>query len=145
MITEQLKRRMINSASSLMNKYDMFYTNRQYATMHFKTEEEYKTTQKSLATEIQLEENITRDCLEKYFSQNFPKVKLLLFDSRPICLNDRNHRLGVCLFQNLSNDENDKNEILRMFKNDTDMTILVNRFEELDDESQKKIMEYLKK
>ena len=34
-----------------------------------KNEEEYKTIQKSLAAEIQLEENITRECLEKYFSQ----------------------------------------------------------------------------
>lgn len=144
MISNQLKRRLINSASSLMNKYDMFFTNRQYSKIHFRTEEEYISIQKSLATEIQLEENTTKDCLIKYFDQNFPKLKLIFFDSRPICLSEKHHKLGKCLFQNISNNINEQNEIKRTFQNDTDFTLDIDRFEDLSQEEQQKIMEFYK-
>lgn len=142
MIDESLKRKFKSSANSLMNKYDMFFTNQQYSSQHFQTENEYITIQKALATEIQIEENIMKEFLIKYLKLNFPNLKLVCYDSRPICLTDICHRIGGILIKGLNENENEINSIKESFKNDTDMTVLITRWESLDEETKTKLSEF---
>lgn len=143
MINEQLKRRLYNSATSLINKYDMFLTNKQYSSQHFKSEDEYVSIQKALAAEIQLEETTCKNHIIKYFAENFPSVTVVLFDSRPICLSDSNHRLGKILVKGVKDDLYGIKEINKAFINDTDMSLIIDKWEDLDSESQQKLTEFL--
>lgn len=142
MIDEALKRKIKSSANSLMNKYDMFFTNQQYSSQHFQTEEEFITVQKALATEIQIEENIMKEHIMRYFKANFPELKIICYDSRYICISNINHRVGSILVKNLRENENEINSIKESFKNDTDLTILVTRWESLDEETKSKLSEF---
>lgn len=144
MIDEKTKKRLNLSVSSLMNKYDMFFTNRQYVNDHFKTEEEYISIQKSLAKEIQIEEATTREIIKKYLVTNFPEVELILYDSRSICITEIYHRVGSILIKGLPENENEVKKIEKQFSIDTDLTISISRWENLNKETQNKIMEYLK-
>lgn len=144
MIDEKTKKRLNLSVTSLMNKYDMFFTNRQYASEHFQTEEEYISIQKSLAKEIQIEEATTREILKKYLNANFPEIELVLYDSRSICITEIYHRVGSILVKGLPENENEIQRIEKEFSIDTDLTISISRWESLNEETQNKLMEYLK-
>lgn len=144
MISTEHKKRLYNSLSSLMTKYDMFYTNYQYSTNHFKSEEEYKTIQQALSVEIQLEENVAKENLIKYFKENFPILKVILYDSRMICLTKTQHRIGNVLIAGIPANENELNIVKRQFNEDTDLTMDITRWESLDEESQNKLKEYFK-
>ena len=99
MINENLKRRLLSSANSLRNKYDMFYTNHQYKNKSFKSEEEYDSVQKMLSVEIQAEESSNKELLKKYFNENYPSLKFKLYDSRSICISKNQHQLGSVLIE----------------------------------------------
>ncbi len=142
MISESLKRRLLNSANSLKNKYDMFYTNHQYKNKSFKSEEEYDSIQKTLSMEIQSEENSIRDLLKKYFNENYPTLKFKLYDSRAICITKNQHQLGSILIEGIPEIENEINLIKESFKNDTDLTILITRWESLPDDVKEKLTNF---
>lgn len=144
MISTVLKKRLITSLMSLTTKYDMFYTNHQYKNMHFKSEEEYKSVQLALSSELQIEENIAKDILIQYFRENFPNVQFVLYDSRTICMTNIRHRIGRILLKGLGENQNEINEVKQTFNADTDLTVEVSRWEDLDEESQKQLTEYFK-
>jgi hypothetical protein len=144
MIKTSDKKRLTESISSLMNKYDMFFTNHQYKSSHFKSQEEYTSIQKSLSREIQFEENLIRDILKRYFSENFENLEFVLYDSRTICITKIFHKIGDVLIKGIPEDENEIIKIKNKFNMDTDLTISITRWESLDEESRTKLMEYLK-
>lgn len=144
MIDEKTKKRLNLSVTSLMNKYDMFFTNRQYASEHFQTEEEFVSIQKSLAKEIQIEEATTREIIKKYFKENFPEIEIMVYDSRSICITEIYHRVGAVLIKGLPENENKIQKIEKEFSIDTDLTISISRWEDLNEETQNKLMEFLK-
>ena len=144
MINESLKRRLQASATSLRNKYDMFYTNHQYKNKSFKSEEEYNSVQKMLSVEIQAEESSIKELLKKYFNENYPNLKFKLYDSRSICISQIQHQLGSILIEGIPEIENEINLIKDSFKNDTDMTILLTRWESLPDDVIEKLTNYFK-
>ena len=130
---KQLKRAM----ESLIIKYDMFYSNRQYKASHFKTDEEYLIVQKNLSTEIEMEEKNIKEVVKDWFRTNFDMLTFLSYDSRFVCYNKMYQRIGKVLIKG-TDDANFVNKIQDMFKQDFDIEIIVELFENLPVDIQKK-------
>lgn len=122
---------------SLTIKYDMFFSNRQYKNVHFKSNEEYLIIQKNLSTEIEITEKDISKIIKEWFNQNYEKVIFIAYDSRFICMNTYNHRIGKVLLKN-SEDINLQRNIKSKFLEDTNFEIIIETFEELPEEVQKK-------
>ena len=137
MINIKKIKQLKNSAESLAVKYDMFYSNRMYKNTHFKTEDEYIIIQKNLSTEIEIEENNVKNILSEWFKINCENIKFLAFDSRFICINKDHHRIGKVLVKGC-NDESVVKNLTETFNNDTDFTIIIEKYEDLPEELQKK-------
>jgi len=122
---------------SLTIKYDMFFSNRQYKNVHFKSEEEYSIIQKNLSTEIEISENDITKILKDWFTQNFEGVIFVAYDSRFICMNSRMQRIGKILLKN-AGDENLHKHIKQKFNDDTELDFILESFEDLPESIQKK-------
>ena len=125
------------SIESLSIKYEMFFSNRTYKNTHFKSEEEYLVIQKSLSTEIEVEETNVKNFLKEWFKINFENVHFLAFDSRFICITKFIHRIGKVLLKDAT-DENVKKAIKKCFNDDTDFEMIIECVEDLPEELQKK-------
>lgn len=125
------------SVESLSIKYDMFLSNRQYKNTHFKTEDEYLIIQKNLSSEIEMEEANVKNLLKEWITINFENFQFIAYDSRFICINKNYHRIGKILLKNI-NDENQIKNIKQKFNDDTDFEIMIERYEDLPEEVQKK-------
>lgn len=125
------------SLESLTIKYDMFFSNRQYKNVHFKSEDEYTIIQKNLSTEIEVEEKNVKDLLKTWFEKNFDNIKFIAYDSRFICMNMYTHRIGKVLLKNAV-DLNLQKSIKKKFNDDTDYEMIIESFEDLPEEVQKK-------
>ena len=122
---------------SLSIKYDMFYSNREYKNVHFKSEDEYILIQKNLSTEIEITEKDITKIIKEWFYQNFEKVEFIAYDSRFICISPKTHRIGKVLLKNVI-DENFRKNIKQKFNDDTNFDIIIESFEDLPEELQKK-------
>lgn len=122
---------------SLMIKYELFFSNRQYKNTFFKTEDEYNLIQKNLSSEIEIAEKDAKEFLISWFSVNFDNIKVIAYDSRFICMNKKYHRIGKVLLKN-SGDADFHREIKERFFADTDFDIIVEAYEELPESIQKK-------
>lgn len=125
------------SIDSLSIKYDMFFSNRMYKNVHFKTTEEYELIQKNLSTEIEMEETNVKNFLKEWVEKNFKNIEFIAYDSRFICINKSTHRIGKILLKNIS-DENESSLIKKRFNDDTDFEVVIDLFEELPEEVKKK-------
>lgn len=121
------------SIESLLIKYDMFFSNKQYKNVHFKSEKEYETIQKNLSSEIEMEETNAKNFLKEWIEQNFKNIKFIAYDSRFICINKLNHRIGRILLKNVK-DENEKNLIKQRFNEETEFDVIIDLFEELTED-----------
>lgn len=133
MISYKIKNNLKNSAESLILKYNLFLTNRQYRTIHFANEEEYLKIQKDLSIEIEVLDNSIKDCLKIYFEETFPEYEFIAYDSRFINISSVNHQLGKVLIKNIANDI-EVQKVEKKFMEESDLTIIVERFEELPEE-----------
>lgn len=132
------KTRLQDLIRSMSILYDKFLTNRQYKDKQFKdNEQEYMKNQKALADDIKFQEELVSRSIETIFKQYFPNFKFLAYDSRLLYFNRSESRLGLILVSGIKNDE-DENNIKRFFKENFMMEILVNKFEDLPEELQKK-------
>ena len=132
------KTRLQDLIRSMSILYDKFLTNRQYKDKQFKdNEQEYIKNQKALANEIKFQEGLVSQTLSFIFKEYFPNLEFLAYDSRLLYFNRSESRIGLILVSGIKNDE-DENNIKKFFRENFMMEILVNKFEDLPEEIQKK-------
>ena len=137
MIDYRKQKQLKLSANSLIIKYDMFFTNRQYKEKHFKSEDEYMLIQKNLATEIEIEEKHIKDIITEWLKTNFDQYKLVAYDSRFICILNNDNRIGKILVKG-PDDYNTMKKIYDSFMNDFSFEVIIENFNTLTEEDQKK-------
>ena len=134
-ISEKTKIQDLIRSMSIL--YDRFLTNRQYKEKQFKdNEQEYIKNQKALADDIKFQEGLVSQTLSFIFKQYFPNLEFLAYDSRLLYFNRSESRIGLILVKGMN--EQDEDNIKRFFKENFMMEILVNKFEDLPEELQKK-------
>ena len=131
------KTRLQDLIRSMSILYDKFLTNKQYKDKQFKDNEaEYMKNQQALANDIKFQEDLVSRTLSTLFKEYFPKLNFIAYDSRLLYFNRSQSRLGLILVESMS--EEDENKIKNFFKENFLMEILINKFEDLPEELQKK-------
>ena len=115
----------------------MFLLNRRYKKEHFKTDKEYSIIQKNLSSEIESVENEVKNIIKEWLTINFENVIFIAYDSRFICITENIKRVGKVLIKN-ANDKNLQKRIEEMFQKDTEFGIIIEAYEDLPEEVQKK-------
>lgn len=134
-ISEKTKIQDLIRSMSIL--YDRFLTNRQYKEKQFKdNEQEYIKNQKALADDIKFQEGLVSQTLSFIFKEYFPNLEFLAYDSRLLYFNRSESRIGLILVKGMN--KQDEDNIKRFFKENFMMEILVNKFEDLPEELQKK-------
>lgn len=117
--------------------YDKYMVNREYRTRSFDDEEKFKNAQENLAEQIEMLENQIKEEIEKVIVEIFPHVEILAYDSRHF--NKGKGKFGNILCKGL-NDNEEARTIQKYFESETYFLVLVQRFEDLDEETQDKIL-----
>lgn len=131
------KTRIQDLIRSMSILYDKFLTNRQYKDRQFKDDEEsYMKNQEALANDIKFQEDLVSRSIQTIFKENFPRIEFIAYDSRLLYFNRAKSRIGVILIKNATDE--DKVAIENFFKENYLTEILINKFEDLPEELQKK-------
>ena len=137
MIEKHKSKFLKKTCDSLIIKYNMFFLNRQYKKEHFKTDKEYSIIQKNLSSEIESVENEVKNIIKEWLTINFENVIFIAYDSRFICITENIKRIGKVLIKN-ANNKNLQKRIEEMFQKDTEFEIIIEAYEDLPEEVQKK-------
>ena len=131
------KTRIQDLIRSMSILYDKFLTNRQYKDRQFKdNEEEYMKNQQALANDIKFQEDLVSRSIQTIFKENFPKIEFIAYDSRLLYFNRAKSRIGMILVKGA--DDEDKIAIQKFFQENYLTEILIDKFEDLPEEIQKK-------
>ena len=131
------KTRLQDLVRSMSILYDKFLTNRQYKDKQFKDDEkEYMKNQQALANDIKFQEDLVSRTISTLFKEFFPKLEFIAYDSRLLYFNRAQSRLGLILVKGIN--EDDEMNIKKFFRENFLMEILINKFEDLTEDLQKK-------
>lgn len=115
-------------------KYNMFCDNREYKSRSFKDQEDFLKTQYALAEEIELLDKEVKIESEKIIKEIFPNVSIVAYDSR--FFKRGQSKLGNFLCKGII-DLEEARTIQKYFESVTYTNILITRWEDLDEETQK--------
>jgi hypothetical protein len=115
-------------------KYNMFCDNREYKSRSFKDQEDFLKTQYALAEEIELLDKEVKIESEKIIKEIFPNVSVVAYDSR--FFKRGQSKLGNFLCKGIT-DLEEARTIQKYFESITYTNILITRWEDLDEETQK--------
>lgn len=135
-----MNKKFKNFMDQLHTLYDKYMVNREYKNRSFDNEEKFKEEQEILASQIdELEIKIKAE-IEKVISEVFPHVEVIAYDSR--YFNRGKGKFGNLLCKNLIDNEEGRT-IQKYFEAETYFLIIIQRFEDLDEETQNKILNEL--
>ena len=135
-----MNKKFKNFMDQLHTLYDKYMVNREYKNRSFDNEEKFKEEQEILASQIdELEIKIKAE-IEKVISEVFPHVEVIAYDSR--YFNRGKGKFGNLLCKNLVDNEEGRT-IQKYFEAETYFLIIIQRFEDLDEETQNKILNEL--
>ena len=135
-----MNKKFKNFMDQLHTLYDKYMVNREYKNRSFDNEEKFKEEQENLASQIdELEIKIKAE-IEKVISEVFPHVEVIAYDSR--YFNRGKGKFGNLLCKNLVDNEEGRT-IQKYFEAETYFLIIIQRFEDLDEETQNKILNEL--
>lgn len=122
--------------------YDKYMVNREYKSRSFKTNELFISTQHIIGEEIEKNENELFKLIQETINQFFPTVQVLRYDSR--FLKKNRNLLGNVLCKNIP-DKEEARTIQLYFDAETNYSISIQRLEDFDDETQKRLIEMFNK
>lgn len=129
-----MNKKFKNLMDKIYNLYDKYMVNRQYKNRSFESEDQYLKLQEQLAEEINEMEKIALIEFRKVFEEVFPHAEVLAYDSRHI-------RKGKAKFGNLLikglKDLEEARTLQKYFESETYFSVLIQRYEDLDEETQK--------
>lgn len=135
-----MNKKFKNFMDQLHTLYDKYMVNREYKNRSFDNEDKFKEEQENLASQIdELEIKIKAE-IEKVISEVFPHVEIIAYDSR--YFNRGKGKFGNLLCKNLVDNEEGRT-IQKYFEAETYFLIIIQRFEDLDEETQNKILNEL--
>ena len=135
-----MNKKFKNFMDQLHTLYDKYMVNREYKNRSFDNEEKFKEEQENIASQIdELEIKIKAE-IEKVISEVFPHVEVIAYDSR--YFNRGKGKFGNLLCKNLVDNEEGRT-IQKYFEAETYFLIIIQRFEDLDEETQNKILNEL--
>lgn len=135
-----MNKKFRNFMDQLHTLYDKYMVNREYKNRSFDNEDKFKEEQENLASQIdELEIKIKAE-IEKVISEVFPHVEIIAYDSR--YFNRGKGKFGNLLCKNLVDNEEGRT-IQKYFEAETYFLIIIQRFEDLDEETQNKILNEL--
>lgn len=135
-----MNKKFKNFMDQLHTLYDKYMVNREYKNRSFDNEDKFKEEQENLASQIdELEIKIKAE-IEKVISEVFPHVEVIAYDSR--YFNRGKGKFGNLLCKNLVDNEEGRT-IQKYFEAETYFLIIIQRFEDLDEETQNKILNEL--
>ena len=135
-----MNKKFKNFMDQLHTLYDKYMVNREYKNRSFDNEEKFKEEQEILASQIdELEIKIKAE-IEKVISEVFPHVEVIAYDSR--YFNRGKGKFGNLLCKNLVDNEEGRT-IQKYFEAETYFLIIIQRFEDLDEDTQNKILNEL--
>lgn len=135
-----MNKKFRNFMDQLHTLYDKYMVNREYKNRSFDNEDKFKEEQENLASQIdELEIKIKAE-IEKVISEVFPHVEVIAYDSR--YFNRGKGKFGNLLCKNLVDNEEGRT-IQKYFEAETYFLIIIQRFEDLDEETQNKILNEL--
>lgn len=132
-----MNKKFRNFMDQLHTLYDKYMVNREYKNRSFDDEEKFKIAQESLAEEIEKLEVQIKTEIEKVLVEVFPHVEIIAYDSR--YFNKGKGKFGNILCKGLVDNEEGRT-IQKYFEAETYFLILVQRFEDLDEETQNNIL-----
>jgi hypothetical protein len=121
----------------IFNLYDKYMVNRQYKNRSFESIEDYDKQQEQLSIEIKAIEKIAIAEFQNVISEVFPHVEIIAYDSRFI-RKDKG-KFGNVLCKGLT-DLEEARTVQGYFEGETYFSILIQRFEDLDEETQKNFL-----
>jgi hypothetical protein len=127
----------LNYLDSYEVKYNMFVDNREYRTRSFKDDEDFKRVQFALAEEIDLIDKEVKKESEKIIKEVFPDVEIVAYDSR--FFKKGQAKLGNFLCKGVK-DLEEARTIQKYFESITYTNILITRWEDLDEDTQKNFL-----
>ena len=127
----------LNYLDSYEVKYNMFVGNREYRTRSFKDDEDFKRVQFALAEEIDLIDKEVKKESEKIIKEVFPDVEIVAYDSR--FFKKGQAKLGNFLCKGVK-DLEEARTIQKYFESITYTNILITRWEDLDEDTQKNFL-----
>ena len=127
----------LNYLDSYEVKYNMFVDNREYRTRSFKDDEDFKRVQFALAEEIDLIDKEVKLESEKIIKEIFPDVEIVAYDSR--FFKKGQAKLGNFLCKGVK-DLEEARTIQKYFESITYTNILITRWEDLDEDTQKNFL-----
>ena len=135
-----MNKKFKNFMDQLHTLYDKYMVNREYKNRSFDNEEKFKEEQEILASQIDELEIKIKSEIEKVISEVFPHVEVIAYDSR--YFNRGKGKFGNLLCKNLVDNEEGRT-IQKYFEAETYFLIIIQRFEDLDEETQNKILNEL--
>ena len=135
-----MNKKFKNFMDQLHTLYDKYMVNREYKNRSFDNEEKFKEEQEILASQIDELEIKIKVEIEKVISEVFPHVEVIAYDSR--YFNRGKGKFGNLLCKNLVDNEEGRT-IQKYFEAETYFLIIIQRFEDLDEETQNKILNEL--
>ena len=123
---------------SYEKKYEMFEVNRQYKEKDFKNEEEYLKVQQKLADEIAELDKIVGEEIKKIINDIYPEIEVLCYDSR--MSSSARLVMGRVLTRGIPSNVRTL-EVEMAFEKKTAHKIHVDRIEDFDEETAKKILD----
>ena len=121
---------------SLDKKYTLFCINRSYKDKSFKDESEYLKVQTKLAEEIDILNKEIKEEITKVVHETYPEVEVILYDSRMFSKADQN--IGKILTKNIKS-QTETLDVKACFEKFVPVKITVERYEDLNEETQKEI------
>lgn len=135
-----MNKKFKNFMDQLHTLYDKYMVNREYKNRSFDNEDKFKEEQKNLASQIDELEIKIKVEIEKVISEVFPHVEVIAYDSR--YFNRGKGKFGNLLCKNLVDNEEGRT-VQKYFEAETYFLIIIQRFEDLDEETQNKILNEL--
>lgn len=115
----------------LYTLYDKYVVNREYKNRSFENDDIYNKEQLKLANEIEEKEALVKEEIKNVLKEVFPEIEIVAYDSR--FLERGKYKLGHLLCKN-TKDKEECRTIQKYFEAETLFLIIVQRFEDLDDD-----------